>query len=147
MEAYAQNKKAYFEYEIERKMEAGIKLFGFEVKAVRAGLVQLSGAFVTIKGGEIFLTNAHISPYQPLNTPSSYNPERPRKLLLHKKELSSLIGIFQQKNLTILPISMYNKGDKIKIEIAVARKKKKYEKRETIKRKTTEREIEREMKK
>lgn len=146
MESYAQNKKALFDYEILEKLEAGIRLEGFEVKAVRQGYAALSGAFVTMRGEEAYLTNCSIAPYQPGNTPSSYDPARPRKLLLHKKELAHLVGITQQKGLTIVPLRMYNKNARVKLEIAVARGKRKYEKREKIKKRTAEREIEREIK-
>jgi len=146
MDNYAQNKKALFDYEILETFEAGIQLEGFEVKAVRQGYAALSGTFITMRGEEAYLTNCSIAPYQPGNTPSSYDPARPRKLLLHKKELKRLMGIVQQKGLTIVPLKLYNKNAMVKIEIGIARGKRVYEKREKMKKRTAEREIEREMK-
>ena len=146
MSTYARNKKASFNYEVLKKIEAGIQLYGYEVKAVRKGSLDLTGAFVVLRGEEAYLTNAHISPYQPANIPKNYTPERSRKLLLRKKELRSLIGTAQQKGLTILPLRMYNKGDKIKVEIGIARGKRKYEKREILKKRAAQREIEKRMK-
>ncbi len=142
----AQNKKAYFNYEILEKIEAGIELLGFEVKSIKNGKASLDGAHVTIRGNEAFVTGMQISPYQPKNTPKEYDPVRPRKLLLTKKEIEKLEEIEKQKGLTIVPLSVYNKGRKLKMDIAVVRGKKKYDKRETIKKRDTEREIRRELK-
>lgn len=141
-----QNKKARFNYEILEKYEAGIELLGFEVKSIRAGQGSLEGAHVTIRGGEAFVTSMNIPPYQPKNTPKEYEPERVRRLLLTKKEIEKLAEAEAQKGLTIVPISVYNKGSKIKIEIAIVKGKKKFDKRETIKKRDTDREIRREMK-
>jgi len=139
----AVNRRARFDYEILEKFEAGLKLAGHEVKSARAGKVSLKGAFVTIHQGEAYLTNAHISPYQPKNIPPSYDPTRPRKLLLKKKELKSLIG--KQKGLTIIPLKIYTKRHLIKLEIALAKGKKKIDKREVIKKREAERMIRRVM--
>ncbi len=146
MQSYTKNRKALFDYEILEKYEAGIELFGFEVKSVRAGRMSLEGAFVIIRGGEAFLINANIPPYQPNNTEKDYDPLRNRKLLLTKKEISALAGSERNKSLTIVPVSVYNKERKIKVEIALVKGKKKFDKRETIKKRETEREIRRKMK-
>lgn len=143
---YAENRKAKFDYEITEKYEAGIELLGTEVKSVRSGKANLTGAFVLVRGGEVFLVNANIPPYQEKNAPESYDPLRNRKLLLTKKEISELAGNEKSKNLTIAPLAMYNKGRKIKIEFAVVKGKKKADKRETIKKRETDREIRREYK-
>ena len=141
-----ENKKARFNYELQDKLEAGIELLGFEVKALRAKQGSLEGAYVIVRGNEAFLVNSFISPYQPKNTPKDYDPRRNRKVLLTKKEVAELAGAESQKGLTIVPISVYNKGRKIKVELAVARGKKKYDKREAIKKRDSEREVRREMK-
>ena len=146
MSQYAKNKKAHFDYEILDKYEAGIQLSGFETKAVRTGKASLEGSFVIVRGGEAFLMGASIEPYQASNAPADYDRQRNRKLLLTKKEIKELGEIEKNKSLTIVPISMYNKGRKIKIEIATARGKKKYDKRETIKKRETDIEIRREYK-
>jgi len=138
------NKKAGFDYEILEKYEAGIELFGYEVKSLRAKHGVLDGSRVIIRGGEAYLIGASIPAYQPANTPSGYEPDRNRRLLLTKIEIGQLAGIEGQKGLTIVPISMYNKVNKIKVEVAVARGKKKFDKRETIKKRDTERDIARE---
>ncbi len=141
-----QNKKAHFNYEILEKYEAGIELLGFEVKSVRSSQGSLEGAHITIRGEEAFVTGMNIPPYQPKNTPKEYEPERPRKLLLTKKEIAKLGEAEAQKGLTIVPLSVYNKGSKLKIEIAIVKGKKKFDKRETIKKRDTDREIRREIK-
>lgn len=143
---YIKNKKAGLKYEILEKIEAGIKLLGFEVKAIKNNKGSIEGAHITIRGEEALLLNAHISPYQPNNTPPDYDPDRNRRLLLSKKEIARLAGLEAQKGLTIIPLSVYSKGGKIKFEIAVVRGKKKYDKRETLKKRDTQRDIAREMK-
>lgn len=139
-----QNKKAHFNYEILDKFEAGLELLGFEVKSLKKGQGSLEGAHVTVRGGEAYVIGMQVPPYQPANTPKDYDPLRHRRLLLTKKEISRLAGEEGQKGLTIVPISVYNKGRKLKIEIALVRGKKKYDKRETIKKRDTEREMRRE---
>ncbi len=146
MANYAENRKARFDYEILEKYEAGIELLGTEVKSIRSGKMSLEGAFVIVRGGEAFLINANIPPYQPKNTPKDYDPLRNRKLLLTKKEIDELVGSEKNKSLTIVPISVYTKGRKIKIEIALVKGKKKHDKRESIKKRETEREIRRTLK-
>lgn len=146
MANYAENRKIYFNYEIIEKYEAGIELLGIEVKSVREGRMSLDGAFVIIRGEEAFLINANIPAYQQNNTPKDYDPLRNKKLLLTKKELNILIGSEKNKSLTIVPISVYNKNRKIKVEIALVKGKKNYDKRESIKKRETDREVRREYK-
>ena len=143
---YAENKKAYFNYEILNKIEAGIELLGFEVKSVRAGHTNLEGAHITIRGQEAFVVGMNIPAYQPNNTPKDYDPTRNKRLLLSKKEILELEKESEQNGLTIVPLSVYNKGSKIKLEIAIVKGKKKFDKRETIKKRDTDREIRREIK-
>ena len=145
MAHYTENRKVYFNYEILEKYEAGIELLGIEVKSIRNRKMSLEGAFVIIRGGEAFLINANIPPYQPNNAPKDYDPLRNKKLLLTKKEIATLTGSEKNKSLTIVPISVYNKGRKIKVEIALVKGKKKQDKRETIKKRETDREIRREI--
>ena len=146
MAHYAENRKARFNYEILEKYEAGIELLGTEVKSVRGGQMSLEGAFVIARGGEAYLINANIPPYQPKNAPRDYDPLRNRKLLLTKKEIAALAGSEKNKSLTIVPISVYNKSKKIKVEIALVKGKKKFDKRETIKKRDIDREIRRTLK-
>ncbi len=146
MSSYAENRKMRFDYEILEKYEAGIELLGSEVKSVRGGRMSLEGAFVIVRGGEVYLINANIPPYQPKNAPKDYDPLRNRKLLLTKKEITELAGSEKNKSLTIVPMSVYNKGRKIKVAIALVKGKKKRDKRESIKKRETDREIRRDMK-
>ena len=146
MASYVENRKARFNYEILEKYETGIELLGTEVKSVRGGRMSLEGAFVIIRGGEAFLINADIPPYQIKNASKDYDALRNRKLLLTKKEIAALAGNDKNKSLTIVPISVYNKNRKIKVEIALVKSKKKFDKRENIKKRETEREIRREYK-
>lgn len=141
------NKRAFFDYEILESLEAGIELRGVEVKSVKNGRMTLAGSFVIIKNGEAWLLNASIPPYQPENTPKDYNPSRQRKLLLHKKEIESLLGKTKRKGFTIVPLKIYTKRGKIKIEIGLAKSRRKYQKKEKIKKREIEREIQRELKK
>lgn len=144
--ALISNKKAYFNYEILEKIEAGIELLGFEVKSLKGGQGSLEGSHVTVRGGEAYVINMQIPPYQPANTPKEYDPARMRKLLLTKKEIDDLGKTEAQKGLTIVPLSVYNKGRKLKIELGVCKGKKKYDKRETIKKRDTDKEIRRTLK-
>ena len=146
MSALSENRKAYFNYEILETLEAGIELRGYEVKAVKSGRASITGAFATIKDEQIWLTNADIPPYQPKNTPADYDPQRSRRLLLKKSEITYLIGKLQSERLTVVPLKLYNKGGRIKVELGLARGKRKYEKRETIKKRETQREIRRTLK-
>ena len=131
------NKKARFNYEILDTYVAGIELFGFEVKSLKAGQGSLEGAHITIRGGEAYVVGMFVPPYQPANTPKDYDPYRNRNLLLTKKEISELVSIDQKNRLTIVPLSVYNKGPKVKIDIATAKGKKKFDKRETLKKRDT----------
>jgi len=136
------NKKAYFDYEILEKFEAGIVLLGLEVKSLKQGKASLVGAYVVIKHQEAFLLNATISPYQPQNTSSDYQPQRTRKLLLKNQEIDYLSNKTKQRGLTLIPLKVYNKNGLIKIEIALVKGKKKFDKRETIKKREEKRKIE-----
>ncbi len=146
MKVLSENKKAYFNYEILEKIEAGIVLIGQEVKSIKTGRINLAGSYVTLNNGEIFLVGANIPPYQPKNAPSDYLAERPRKLLLKKSEIKYLIGKTKEKGLTLVPLKVYTKKAKIKLEFGIAKGKKKADKRETIKKRTLKKEIERELK-
>ena len=126
-------------------MEAGMELLGFEVKSIKNGRGSLDGSYVSMSDEEAFLIGANISPYQPKNTPISYDPKRPRKLLLTKKEISRLTGLQKERGLTIVPISMYSKGGKVKLEIGLGKGKKKYDKRQSIKKRDTQRDVSREI--
>lgn len=139
----AKNKKAYFDYEILETFNAGIVLKGFEVKAIKNGKINIAGSFVIIRDNQAYLLNADIQPYQPKNTPLDYDPKRTRSLLLQKKELSRLIGLTKQKGLTLIPLNVYTARNLIKIEFGLCRGKRKYEKRETIKKRETQKEIRR----
>ncbi len=146
MTTFATNKKVYFNYEVLEKIEAGIELLGLEVKSVKAGKVVLDGAHITIRGQEAYIIGADISPFQPNNTPKEYDASRNRRLLITKKELARLENSEGQKGLTIVPISMYSKARKIKVEIAIVRGKKQFDKRQSIKKRDTKREMDRTLK-
>lgn len=143
---YAENRKAFHNYEIIERYEAGIVLEGHEVKAVKTGKISIIGSYVKTLGNEIFLVGAIISPYQPKNTPKGYDPQRTRKLLLNKKEIAGLIGKSKEKGLTIVPLKVYAKKSRIKFEIGLAKARKKRDKREVIKKKEEERKIEKVLK-
>ncbi|MDD3487930.1 MAG: SsrA-binding protein SmpB [Candidatus Pacebacteria bacterium] len=143
MKDFIFNKKAVFDYEILEKFEAGIVLSGTEIKAIKSGKANLAGSFAIIRNNEIFLLNLSIPPYQPKNVNASYQPDKTRKLLLHKKQIASLSGQLKQKNLTLIPLRMYNKHGLIKVELALAKGKKKFDKRESIKKRETQRKIDR----
>ncbi len=141
MPKLAINKKAKFDYEFIEEYEGGLELTGAEVKSAKAGHVQLKGAFVSLKDGEIWLRNAYISPYKPAGNQADYDPYRDRKILVHRRELNRLIGKTKEAGLTIVPFSLYTKGRIVKIGFALARGKKKFEKRETIKKRELDRQI------
>jgi SsrA-binding protein len=141
----AQNRKAFHDFDIEETYEAGIVLTGPEVKSVRQGRANLKESYARVRNGEVFLIGAHISPYTNA-THREQLPTRDRKLLLHKREIARLVGKSQEEGKTLIPLRLYPKGDNIKLEIAVASRKKQYDKRRDIARKTAEREIERAMK-
>jgi len=146
MPTLVKNPRAKFDYHILEKIEAGLILTGHEVKAIKNNMMSLKGSYVTIKNNEAWLINTQISPYQPKNTPEKYDPTRSRKLLLHKKEINSLIGKIKQKGLTLVPLRVYTKHDKIKLEFALAQGKRKADKREAIKKRESNRRIERALK-
>jgi len=141
MRVLAENRKSSYDYEFLENYEAGLVLFGFEVKAIKTGHVSLRGSFVTLKNGELYLTNATIPPYQAANVYTDYDSTRSRKLLLKKSEIASLIGKLKAKGLTLIPIKLYTKKNRIKLEFAVARGKRKVDKREEIKKRDIEREL------
>jgi SsrA-binding protein len=146
MSNFIQNRKARFNFEILETFEAGLVLEGHEVKSIRAGKGKLEGAYVIIRGGEAFLVGASITPFQVANTPKSYDNERARKLLLSKKQLALFEQQTEKARLTAVPLRLYSNGQKIKLEIALARGKKQQDKRESIKARDTKRDIERTLK-
>ncbi len=135
------NKRAYFDYRILETYEAGIELKGFEVKAVKTGRINLAGSYVIIRNNQAWILNADIPPYQPKNTPADYETKRTRRLLLKKSEIKNLIGRTQEKGLTLVPLKVYTKNGKIKIEIGLAKSRRKPDKRELIKKREAEREM------
>src|SRR5918993_5392400 len=138
----ATNRQASYRYEFLDKLEAGIQLQGTEVKSVREGGVQLKDAYASVRDGEVWLHNAHIAPYAPASR-ENHEPERPRKLLLHRREIDRLIGTTQEKGLTLVPTRMYFKGPRAKVEIALARGKDVGDKRRALKERDQKREIDR----
>ncbi len=145
MNIVCQNRKAYHDYHIEEKVEAGIALLGTEVKSLREGKGNLKDSYVLAKDSELFLINCHISPYSHGNI-TNHEPLRTRKLLLHKKEIERLRGQIAQKGYSLIPLKIYFKGSFAKVEIGLAKGKRQYEKRDAIKKKEADREIERAMK-
>ena len=145
MKIVCQNRKAYHDYSIEETIEAGMSLAGTEVKSLREGKANLKDSYVLIKNMEAFLLNCHISPYSHGNI-MNHDPVRTRKLLLHKKEIVRLQGKIAQKGYTLLPLKIYFKEGRAKVEVGLAKGKREYEKRETIKTKEANREIEKAMK-
>lgn len=141
----ATNKKAYFDYFILEKLEAGISLLGTEVKAIREGRINLKDSYAMVRAGETYLLNCHISPYSHGNR-ANHDPVRSRKLLLHLREIRKLIGKTQEKGLTVVPLRVYLKRGRVKVELGVARGKKLIDKRETERRKEADREAKAAMK-
>jgi SsrA-binding protein len=139
----AQNKKAFHDYFIEEKYEAGIALEGWEVKAIRAGRVQLKEAYIIIRSGEIFLIGSHISSLPAASTHVHPDPVRTRKLLLHAEQINELIGKVERAGYTLVPLDMHYKAGRIKLEIGLAKGKKQYDKRESEKRREWERDKQR----
>ena len=138
----ANNKKAYHEYFIEEKYEAGLVLVGTEVKSIRQGKVNFKDSYVGIKNGEVFVYNLHISPYEKGNI-YNVDPLRPRKLLLNKREIRKLIGLTTLKGYSLIPLSLYLKNGLVKMELSVAKGKKNYDKRQDLAKKDAERRIQR----
>ncbi len=141
----AQNKKAFHEYFVEESLEAGIELVGTEVKSLRAGAVNLKDAWCSVVGGEMFVNGMHISPYEQGNI-FNRDPLRVRRLLLHKKEINRLYGIVKQQGYSLIPLSLYFKGSRVKMQLGVCRGKKLYDKREDAARRDMKREAERAIK-
>jgi SsrA-binding protein len=137
-----QNRKAYFDYFIDDLFEAGLVLMGSEVKSIRLGKANINDAYARVKKNELYLFNAHISPY-PFAPPEAYDPERPRKLLLHRDEIRRLIGKVEERGYTLIPLKLYFRDAHVKVELGLARGKKKYDKRESLRRKDEEREMRR----
>ncbi len=133
------NKKALHDYHLSEKLEAGIKLTGAEVKSVKAGSVNLKGSFVIIENGELVIKNMHIGTYKPANQ-KTYEPVRNRKLLAHKKEIERFAGLIEQKKATVVPLNIHLKNGFVKLEIALARHKQKWDKREALKKRDLDRE-------
>lgn len=146
MKPFVSNRRAGFDFDILETLEAGISLLGTEVKSVRSGQGKLEGGHVIVRGAEAFLIGVSIPPYQKANAPKEYDSERPRKLLLTQKEIRHIEEKSEKQGLTVVPIKLYNKGRNLKLEIAVARGKKKADKRQKIKERDTKRDIERELK-
>jgi len=144
MPSLAVNAKAKHDYEILEKLEAGIVLSGAEVKAAKKGSINLKGAFVTFKDNEAWITNMHIGHYAPAGPDDSYDPTHARKLLLSRKQLNFLRGKHEAERLTIVPLSLYTSRNLVKVEIALARGKRAFEKRDTIKKRDLDREMRRE---
>ncbi len=140
VKSFCQNRKARYDYHIEGTYEAGIALLGSEVKSIRQGRANLRDSFAAFERGELFLRNCHISPYAQA---SRFNPDplRPRKLLMQRGELQRLVGKVEEKGLTLIPLSLYLKGRHVKVELALARGKKQYDRREDIKRREADREV------
>jgi SsrA-binding protein len=146
MKIIAKNKKAFFNYEILGSYEAGISLMGSEVKSIREGKISLKESYAEIKGGEVFLVNCHISPYESANR-FNHEPTRERKLLLHRQEIKRLTGKIKEKGLTLIPTRvMINEKGKVKVEVSLAKGKRVYQKREAIKEKDQKREMRAELK-
>jgi len=139
-----ENKRAFFDYEILERLEAGINLYGAEVKAIRLGHADLSGSFVKIIGSEVYLVNAKIFPYK-YATPEGYDQKRTRKLLFHKREIIALKSKSEGSNLALVPLSMYIKKGFIKVEVGLGKGKKEYDKRAKIKKRDIERSVEQEL--
>ena len=146
MPTVATNKRAHFDYQILDKYEAGLVLTGQEVKSVRAGHISLKESFVTLKESELFLTNAHISFYKQAGEVKNYNPTRPRKLLLKKSEIKHLIGKLRLAGLTLVPLRVYTKKRLLKLEFGIGKGKNKFDKREDLKKKDANRDIQRALK-
>src|SRR4051812_9754815 len=133
MKVYSENKKAHYDYEILQKYEAGVVLIGEGGKAIRTGHINLAASYVVINGNKAQLIGAKVPPYQPKNAPADYHDERARGLLLNKKEIDELAGKAAQKGFSLIPLKVYDKSGRLKLEFGLARGKKKYDKKEKIK--------------
>ena len=146
MKLLAKNRRATFDYDITERLIAGLSLSGSEVKSIKAGHISLKGSFVSLREGEAFLSNAHVTPYAHSAAQDSGDPTRNRKLLLHRKQLDQLIS-YKQSGLSVVPTAVLQDKRLIKLEIGIGRGKKRYDKRETIKQRDTNRELARQLKK
>lgn len=146
MGVLARNKRASYDYELEDRWEAGLVLSGQEVKSIKTGHISLNGSFIARKGNELFLTNASIPPYKFAGNIADYDPERSRKILLRKSEIKQLIGKISAKGLTLVPLCVYTKRKLIKLEFAIGKGKKKFDKRSAIAKRDDERRMERTLK-
>ena len=145
MKIFSENKKAHYDYEILEKFEAGLVLFGQEVKSIKAGRINLSSSYVIFNKMEPYLIGTKVPPWQPRNAGADYNEERLRKLLLNRKEINYLMGKSKERGFSLIPLKVYEKSGRIKLEFGLARGKKKYDKKEKIKNRDIEREINREL--
>jgi SsrA-binding protein len=146
MTTLAFNRRANYDYKISDIYEAGLVLKGFEVKAVKSGQISLKESFVTVRGSELFLTNAHIPLWKQAGEVKNYNPTGPRKLLLRRREIRHLIGKMRMEGLTLVPIRVYTKKRLLKLEFGVGKGKKEYDKRDSIKKREEDRKIDRALK-
>ena len=141
MKPLAENRRARFDYEILETYEAGLELIGQEVKSVKLGHLNLSSSYSIIKNNEVWLLNSEIPAYQPKNAPENYDPSRTRRLLLHKSEIKNLAGHLHDKGLSLIPLNAHLKKNLIKLELGLAKSRKKHDKRELIKKRTIQKEI------
>ncbi len=142
----ADNRKARHDYFIEEQFEAGLALTGSEIKSVRAGRVNLRGGYARVENGEVWLYDVHISPYEQSGTHFNHEPTRPRKLLLHRREISRILGLVERQGYTLVPLRIYFKGRRAKLDLGVGRGKKSYDKRDSIAQREAQRDIDRAMK-
>ncbi|MEA3344278.1 MAG: SsrA-binding protein SmpB, partial [Patescibacteria group bacterium] len=142
----SENKRAYFDYEILEKFEAGMVLSGQEVKSIKSGKISIKSSYVVFNKEEPFLIGSKVPPYQPRNAPSDYDPEKSRKLLLKKSEIRHLIGKTNEKGIALIPLKIYVKNAMVKLEFGIAKGRKKFSKKEMIKKRDNQREIQRELK-
>ena len=145
IKSIAKNKKAGHDYFIDDSYEAGIELFGTEVKSIRAGQVNLKDSWCDIKNGEIFVNGMHISPYEKGNI-FNRDPDRSRRLLMHRREINKLYGLVQQQGIALIPLEMYFSGSRVKVKVGLCRGKKLYDKRDDMAQRAAERDIERSLK-
>lgn len=141
MKTIAENRHARFDYEISDSMEAGVELRGFEVKSAKNGSWNIAGSYAVLRGGQAWLINSQIPPYQPKNAPADYDPSRSRRLLLRKEEIASLAGKLKNKSAHLIPLHAYIKNNLVKIELGLARPRKKSDKRDFLKKRAAEREM------
>mgnify|MGYP000451073118 CR=1 FL=1 len=146
MVTLADNKRATHDYDILEKLQAGLVLNGQEVKSIKSGRISLAGSYIIPKGDELFLTGSTVPPWQPKNAPDDYNPERDRKLLLQRQELNQLLGKAKERGLTFVPLKVYTVKGQVKLELGIAKGKKKQDKREKLKKQDVEREMQRALK-